>query len=172
MGPVGAEVEIDVPRRRVYDAIADLALRPAFTDHFVTDFHLTRIESTGIGAGARFRFAAGPRSVWADTTIVEADAPHRILEHGRCGRGNRIPSTTLWELTEGPGSLTKVRVSCWTEPTNPVDRGLELLTASSISYERKWREAMRRLRDQLESGELGSRRIALAGGNAHATGIP
>jgi uncharacterized protein YndB with AHSA1/START domain len=172
MGPVGAEIEIDVPRRRAFEAIADLALRPAFTDHFVADFHLTRIESKGVGAGARFRFAVGLRSVWTDTVITELDEPHRIVEHGRCGRGNRIPSTTLWELTEGPGSLTKVRVSCWTEPTNPVDRGLELLTAASIPYERKWREAMRRLREGLESGELGSHRVALAGGNAHATGIP
>ncbi len=37
-----------------------------------------------------------------DTTIVEADGPHRLVEHGRGGRSNRIPSTTLWELTEGP----------------------------------------------------------------------
>ena len=43
MGPVSAEVEIDVPRQRAFDAIADLALRPAFTDRFVSDFHLTRI---------------------------------------------------------------------------------------------------------------------------------
>jgi uncharacterized protein YndB with AHSA1/START domain len=172
MGPVSAEVEIDVPRRRAFEAIADLALRPAFTDHFVTDFHLTRIESTGVGAGARFRFAVGLRSVWADTTIAEVDEPYRIVEHGRCGRANRIPSITLWELTEGPGSLAKVRVSYWTEPLSSVDRRLELLTAASILYERRWREAMRRLRDLLESGELGSHRVAVAGGNAHATGIP
>ncbi len=172
MGPIGAEIEIDVPRQRAYEAIADLALRPAFTDHFVTGFHLTRIESTGVGAGARFRFVVGPRSVWTETTVAEVDEPYRIVEHGRCGRANRIPSTTLWELTEGPGSLTKVRVSYWTGPSKPVDRGLELLTAASIPYERRWREALRRLRDQLESGELGSHRVALAGGNAHVTGIP
>jgi len=68
------------------------------------------------------------------------------VEHGRGGRVNRIPSTTLWELTEGPGSLTKVRVSYWTEPANPVDRALERLSAASIPYERRWREALRRLR--------------------------
>lgn len=172
MGPVSAEVEVDVPRRRAFEAIADLSLRPSFTDHFIADFHLTRIESAGVGAGARFRFAVWPRSVWADTAIVEADEPHRIVEHGRCGRGNRIPATTLWELTEGPGSLTRVRVSYWTEPANSVDRGLELLTAASIAYERRWREALRRLRDRLESDELGSHRIAVAGGNPQATGIP
>lgn len=172
MGPVSAEVEIDVPRQRAFEAIADLALRPAFTDHFISDFHLTRIESNGVGAGARFRFAVRPRRVWMDTTIVEAEAPHRIVEQGRGGRGNRIPSRTLWELTEGPGSLTTVRVSYWTEPSNPIDRGLELLSAASVPYERRWREALRRLREQLESGELGEHRLAVAGGNPHATGIP
>jgi uncharacterized protein YndB with AHSA1/START domain len=172
MGPVGAEIEIDVPRSRAFEALVDLALRPAFTDHFVADFHLTKIESAGTGAGARFRFTAGPRDVWMDTAIVEAEEPHRILEHGRGGRVNRVPSTTLWELTEGPGSLTTVRVSYWTEPGSPVDRGLELLTAASVPYERGWRRALRRLRDQLESGELGAGRVAVAGGNRHATGIP
>ena len=172
MGPVSAEIEIDVPRPRASEAIADLSLRPAFTDHFLTGFRLTRIESKGVGAGARFRVAVRPRRVWADTTIVEVDEPHRIVEHGRCGRANRIPTTTLWELTEGPGSLTTVRVSYWTEPSNPVDRGLELLSAASIPYERRWREALRRLREGLESGELDSGRIAVAGGNPHATGIP
>jgi uncharacterized protein YndB with AHSA1/START domain len=172
MGPVSAEVEIDVPRQRVFEAIADLALRPAFTDHFLADFRLTRIESSGVGAGARFRFAVWPRAVWMDTTIAEVDGPHRLVEHGCGGRVNRIPSTTLWELTEGPGSLTKVRVSYWTEPSNPVDRALELLSGASIPYERRWREALRRLRDLLESGELGDDRVAVAGGNRHATGIP
>jgi uncharacterized protein YndB with AHSA1/START domain len=172
MGPVSAEIEIDVPRQRAFDAIADLALRPAFTDHFLSDFHLTRIDSAGVGAGARFRFEVRPRRVWMDTTIVEVEEPHRLLEQGRGGRANRIPSTTLWELTEGPGALTTVRVSYWTEPSNPVDRALELLSAASIPYERRWREALRRLRDQLESGELDRRRLAVAGGNPHATGIP
>lgn len=171
MGPISAEIEIDVPRPRVFAAIADLSLRPAFTDHFLSDFHLTRIEPTGLGAGARFRFDVWPRRVWMDTTIAELDEPHRLLEHGRGGRGNRIPSTTLWELTEGPGSLTKVRVSYWTEP-NPIDRGLELLSAASIPNERRWREALRRLRDLLESDDLDSHRLGVAGGNPHATGIP
>lgn len=172
MGPVSAEIEIDVPRQRAFEAIADLSLRPAFTDHFLTDFHLTRIEPTGIGAGARFRIAVRPRRVWMDTTIVETEAPHRLVEHGRGGRANRISSVTLWELTEAPGGLTRVHVSYWTEPSNPIDRGLELLSAGSIPYERRWREALRRLRELLEAGGLEGERVAVAGGNPHATGIP
>jgi uncharacterized protein YndB with AHSA1/START domain len=171
MGPVSAEVEIDVPRERVFEFVADLAHRPSFLGHFISGFHLTRIESSGIGAGARFRFDVPLHRVWGDTTIVELDAPHRIVEHGRGGRGNRAPSTTVWELTEGPGSLTRLRVSFWTEPSH-VDRAKEALVAASGRYERRWREALRRLRDELESGTSRVDRIAVAGGNRYATGIP
>jgi hypothetical protein len=65
-----------------------------------------------------------------------------------------------------------VRVSYWTETRNPVDRALELLTASSVAYERGWRRALQRLRDRLESGEPAARPLAVAGGSRHATGIP
>ncbi len=116
MGPVSAEIEIDAPRERVFAAVADLARRPAFTDHFLHDFHLTRIESSGVGAGARFRTGTHRRQVWMDSSIVEVEAPHKLVERGRGGRLNRIPMTTAWELAEGTGSLTAVRVSCWTDP--------------------------------------------------------
>jgi|SRR5881394_1197822 len=172
MGPVSAEIEVDAPRERVFATIADLALRPAFTDHFLSGFHLTRIESKGVGAGARFRIKSPLRSVWMDTAIDEVEAPHRLIERGRGGRANRIPTTTIWELTEGSGSLTRVRVSHWTEPSNPLDRGLETLSGNTGSVQRGWREALRRLRDQLESGEADPAPIAVAGGNPHATGIP
>ncbi len=172
MGHVSAEVEIDAPRERVFEAISDLATRPAFLDHFVSGYRLTRIESSGVGAGARFRFSTGRRGVWFDTTIDELEAPHRIVEHGRGGRLNRVPSTTLWELTEGPGSLTTVRVSYWTEPSHPADRAIERVAAATSFRERHWREALRRLRDMLEAEESSADRVAVAGGNPHATGIP
>lgn len=172
MGPISAEIEIDAPRERVFATIADLALRPSFTDHFLTDFHLTRLESTGVGAGARFRVASPLRSVWMDTTIAELEAPHKLLERGRGGRTNRISVTTVWELTEGAGLLSKVRLSRWTEPPNPLDRALELVAANSVWEQRGWREALRRLRDQLENDKDALAPIAVAGGNAHATGIP
>lgn len=172
MGPVSAEVEIDVPRQRAFDAIGDLALRPSFTDHFLTNFHLTRIEPSGVGAGARFRVALRPRRVWMDTAIVEVDRPHRLVERGCGGRGNRVPSNTVWELLQSSGSMTRVRVSHWTEPANPIDKALEALSGAAVLQERAWREALRRLRDRLESGEPQQAGLAVAGGNAHATGIP
>jgi uncharacterized protein YndB with AHSA1/START domain len=171
MGPFGAEIEIDAPRERVFAAIADLARRPSFTDHFLSDFHLTRLESSGVGAGARFRVPMPLRSVWMDTSIAEQQAPHKLIERGCGGRGNRIASTTVWELTEGGGSLTRVRVAHWTEPSNPIDRALEVLSAGSHWQQRGWREALRRLREQLESDRPSPAPVAVAGGNPHATGI-
>jgi uncharacterized protein YndB with AHSA1/START domain len=172
MGPVSAEVEIDVSRERAFEAIADLALRPSFTDHFLFDFRLTRIDSTGVGAGARFRIALAPRQVWMDTAIVELRPPHRIVEQGRGGRGNRIPASTVWELVEGAGSLTRVRVVHWTKPSSPVDRALEALSGAAPRQERAWRQALERLRDRLESAPRLGERLTVAGGNPRLTGIP
>jgi uncharacterized protein YndB with AHSA1/START domain len=171
MGPISAEIEIDVPREQVFEALADLAARPSFTDHFLTGFNLTRLDPRGVGAGARFR-AQGPlRSVWMDTCIVEVEEPFRIVEEGEGGRGNRIRNHTVWELKEAPGGLTLVRVAHWTEPA-AIDRALELLSAGSVWQARGWRRALRRLRDELESDEAVPERIAVAGGNRYATGIP
>jgi uncharacterized protein YndB with AHSA1/START domain len=171
MGPISTEIEIDVPREQVFATLADLSARPSFTDHFLTDFHLTRIDGQGVGAGARFRVHAPLRKPWMDTTILTTEEPFKIVEEGRSGRASRIPNHTVWELTEAAGGLTAVRVSHWTEP-RPVDRGLELLSAGSHFQARGWREALRRLRDNLESGRPDSERIAVAGGNRYATGIP
>jgi uncharacterized protein YndB with AHSA1/START domain len=171
MGPVSAEIEIDAPREQVFATLADLAARPSFTDHFLTDFHLTRIDGSGEGAGARFRVDAPLRKVWMDTAIIDLEEPFRVVEEGRGGRANRIPNHTVWELTEGAGGLTAVRVSHWTEP-RPGDRLLELLSAGSLWQGRGWRAALRRLRDNLESDRPASERIAVAGGNRYATGIP
>ncbi len=171
MGPISAEIEIDVPRERVFELLGDLSARPAFTDHFLSGFHLTRLDSSGVGAGARFRVEQPLRSVWMDTTVAELQPSHLIVEHGQGGRVNRIRTRTVWELTEGPGSLTTVRLAHWTEP-GAVDRALELASGASFWQQRRWREALRRLRDLLESDSPRPARLAVAGGNRYATGVP
>jgi hypothetical protein len=170
MGPVNAELAIDVPREAAFDFVADLANRPAFTDHFVSDFHLLRAESTGVGAGARFRFFAPPQAIWMDSLIVELERPQRISERGHGGRFNRIPSATEWELIAGPGPLTTVRVTYWTEPANHIDRLKEVVGGASIWYGRDWAGALRRLRERLELEGAADGR-ARAGGSGYSTPV-
>ena len=170
MCPVNAEIAIDVPREVAFDFVADLANRPAFTDHFVRDFHLLRVESSGVGAGARIRFVAPPQAIWMDTTIVELERPQGISERGNGGRWNRIPSATEWELIAGPGPLTTVRVTYWTEPENSLDRLKEVIGAASIWYGRDWEKALRRLRDLLES-QRRDERSSTSGTSGYSTAV-
>jgi uncharacterized membrane protein len=45
LGPISVKMPIDAPRESVYALLCDLANRPAFTDHFVSDYRLERLES-------------------------------------------------------------------------------------------------------------------------------
>ena len=54
MEPFTVTTTMARPREEVFDYLADIANHAEFTDHFLKDFHLTREESYGRGAGARF----------------------------------------------------------------------------------------------------------------------
>jgi uncharacterized protein YndB with AHSA1/START domain len=151
MRPVRAEVTIDSPRQPVFELLSDLARRPAFCDRFLHEFRLERMDSSGVGAAARFRVDAPRMTTWMETVITEVEPPHRIFERGRGGRLNRIPIFTVWELDAGAGDETEVSVSFWTEPSNPLDRLRERLGASRY-YRRHWKQALRRLKQLAESG--------------------
>jgi uncharacterized protein YndB with AHSA1/START domain len=160
LGPISVKTSIDAPRERVYELLCDLAVRPAFTDHFVSDFRLQRLESSGVGAAARFRLA-GPR-LWMETVISDVAAPHRIHERGAGGRWDRIPITTSWELHEsGPGGC-EVTLRFMTEPGNPLDRVREKLRGERY-YRRQWTIALSRLKRLIESGGT-PERVEVAGG--------
>ena len=58
MHPVTVSTVISVSRERVFDYLQDIANHPEFTDHYLVDWHLTRMNSVGRGAGARFRVKA------------------------------------------------------------------------------------------------------------------
>jgi uncharacterized protein YndB with AHSA1/START domain len=162
MGPISITRSIDAPRERVFDFICDLANRPAFTDHFIGQFRLERLESKGIGASARMRIRR--RHLWMETVVVEATSPHRILERGRGGRWDRIPVTTGWELVDLPGGRgCEVRLSFWTQPSGLVDRLREGLRAERF-YRRQWSIALSRLKELIESGRA-AERVVVAGGD-------
>ena len=149
MGPISVTTPIDAPREHVYEFLCDLANRPAFTDHFASEFRLQRLESYGAGAAARFRITKP--GLWMETVIEEVSPPHRILERGRGGRLDRIPINTGWELIEPGSHGCEVTVTFHTEPSHPLDRLRERLGAEWF-YRRRWSIALARLKELMESG--------------------
>jgi len=164
MGPVSATISIDVPRREVHELLVDLANRPAFTDHFIDEFRLERMESAGTGAAARFRLPR--RKLWMETVITENEAPHRLVERGRGGRLDRVPTATVWDLVEGPGADgCEVTVTFVTEPVALSDRlGDVVARGRGVEgwYRRQWSRALSRLKDLAESGQS-PERLVVAG---------
>jgi uncharacterized protein YndB with AHSA1/START domain len=151
MHPVTVSILVGAPREQVFDYLRDIANHPEFTDHYLVDWHLTRIDSVGLGAGARFRVKApGNRFSWGDATFVEVDAPHRIVEAGRMGKNNRIRTLGVYELAPGSAGTTRVRFTFESEPATLSDRLMEGFGGRGW-LKRKNNRAMRRLRSIIES---------------------
>ncbi len=166
MDPVTVSIVVDRPREQVFDYLQDIANHPEFTDHYLVDWHLTRIDSVGAGAGARFRVKApgpGARFAWGDVTFVEVDRPRRIVEVGRTGKGNRVRTLGVYELAPGASGTTRVQFTLETVPATLSDRLLEGFGARGWTRRQNAR-AMRRLRTILESDVGRGRRVTVAGG--------
>jgi uncharacterized protein YndB with AHSA1/START domain len=149
VGPITLTTTVDAPRESVFDFICDLGVRPSWIDHFASDYRLERIQAAGQGAGARFRIDAPAGVRYMETVIAEADRPHRIVEHGRGGRLDRLAMRIVWELEQGP--TTKVSLTFWTIPAGTFDRLREF--GRERWWRRRWSRALRRLAGVVESGE-------------------
>ena len=155
---------VSAPREQVFEYLQDLANHAEFTDHYLVDWHLTRQDSVGRGAGARFRVKApGNRFSWADVTFAEVDPPHRIVEVGRTGKNNRIRTLGIYDLSPATAGTTRVQFTLQTVPATRADRLMESLGARAWT-KRKNARAMRRLRTILERGEGRGQRVTVARG--------
>ncbi len=164
MHPLSVSIVVSAPRERVFDYLQDIANHPEFTDHYLVDWHLTRLDSVGRGAGARFRVKApGNRFGWGDVTFAEVERPHRIVEVGRTGKNNRIRTLGVYDLVPAAAGSTRVRFTLETVPATLWDRVVEELGARSW-MRRKNERAMRRLRSIIEQGEGRGHRVTVAGG--------
>jgi uncharacterized protein YndB with AHSA1/START domain len=162
--PVTASVSIDRPREEVFAYLVDVANHSEFSDHYLNHFRLTRLESVGQGAGARFKIDAPlNRFSWSDMTFVTVEPPHRIVALGRGGKFNRIKTTTIWTLDRAPGGGTDVEYMIETEPLLRSDRLVEALTGQRGWFKRNVRKALRRLQAILEENEDRGARATVAG---------
>jgi uncharacterized protein YndB with AHSA1/START domain len=161
--PVTVSVTVDRPREEIFAYLADIANHPEFTDHYLVDWRMTRVDTVGRGAGGRFRFTAPlNRFDWADLTFIEVDAPRRIVQAGRGGKYNRTRLRSVWDLEQGPGHTTRVTLTFETRPATTSDRLMESFGQRGW-LKRKSAKALRRLRSILEEGEGRGRRATIAG---------
>lgn len=173
MDALRTEVTIERPPAVVYEYLIDIANHPEFLDHYLVGWHLTREDTYGLGAGARFKVGGGDRFSYGDMTIVEAERPLRIVLRGRGGRFNRIRSVYHYELVPSPtGEATKLQLEVTRDLKAPYDRMRDLL-GGRFSERRQWRRALNRLAAILERGEQRGQRATLSGGpRKPATGTP
>jgi uncharacterized protein YndB with AHSA1/START domain len=161
--PFTVSSTISKPREEVFEYLADIANHPEFTDHYLVDWRLTRENSVGTGAGARFRIKAPlNRFGWADVTFAEVDAPHRIVERGRGGKYNRIRMLGTYTLSPGPANSTRLEYTLETVPKLPSDRLMEALGGNRWTR-RQTAKAIRRLRTILEEDRGRGQRASIAG---------
>lgn len=162
MDPVSVSTHIAKPRDELFAYLADIANHPEFCDHFLTEWHLTREETVGQGAGARFRMKRRfDRFAYADLTFSHVEAPYRIVARGRSGKYNRVRQVVVWELQpEGHG--TKVEVSYDWEPALPSDRLARIGMRGWAR--RRWRRALHRLRAIHETDRQRGERATISGG--------
>jgi uncharacterized protein YndB with AHSA1/START domain len=160
--PVTSSITIDRPREEVFDYLADIANHPEFSDHYLKRWRLTRVESVGRGAGARFRMDAPfQRFGWADMTFVEVERPYRIVAVGRGGKFNRNRTFSSWTLSPA-GQGTRVEYTTEIEPALITDRIMEGFGLRRW-FRRGGRKAMRRLQAILEENEDRGARATVAG---------
>ncbi len=168
MGPVFTEVAIDAPREEIFEYLMDFDTRPYLYGDAVENFRLLRLESRGVGAGARWQFKR--KKAWADSAITEADPPRRIAERGVTGSYNRTRTGTEWELEETATGVTRVRITYWTVPSG-FSKAHDRLSGGAGWHRRRLDKAGRRLREAVESGREERVDVPVAGGNRHATGV-
>ncbi len=162
MEPFTITTTIDRPREVVYEYLADVANHAEFSDHYMVDWHLTREDSYGVGAGVRFRTKM-PRNrfAWGDLVIADMQPPFRILEHGRGGKYNRIRTLCTYTLQPASGG-TRVQYTYETQPDQLSDKLMDIMGGRSWQ-KRKAAKAMRRLRSILEDGTGRGARVSMQG---------
>ena len=162
MRPVTVSTVISAPREEIFDFVCDLAARPAYTDHFMRDYRLARVNPVGIGAASRFQLKAPFAKEYAELQITEVDRPRRIVEQIRVGRRGRNRSVAVYDFSsEGP-EVTRVELTTLSEPATRIDRLREFGVHGWMR--RKTSKALERLRmifEQPPSGEL--KRATIAG---------
>jgi hypothetical protein len=122
MRQVTVDTVISAAPEEIYDFVADLSRRPAYSDHYLKDYRLARANPVGKGAAARFLLDAPVFSQRGELSITEADRPRKIVEEGRMGRLGRSRLVSVYEFTPEAEGRTRVGLTTHGEPKTALDR--------------------------------------------------
>jgi len=162
MREVTVSAVISAPREDVFDFVSDLAARPTFTEHYMEDYRLARVQPVGVGAAARFKLDAPLANEYAELTITKADRPRQIIEEIRYGRRGRNRSVAVYDFSRESGNVTRVELRTFSEPATVVDRLKEIGAAGWLR--RKTNKALDRLRMVFEEPDrVKLKRATIAG---------
>ena len=172
MQPCTISQKIDRPMEVVFDYLSDLANYSEFTDHFLTDWRMTREETYGLGAGGRFHEDLPfDRFGWGDMAVVQFEQPSLIVLAGRSGKYNRIRTLTAFQLSDAGEGATNLDLTIETHPVYPSDKLLEAF-GQNRARKRGWKKSLRRLAAGLEHGKrLGAPATIAGGARKPATGL-
>jgi uncharacterized protein YndB with AHSA1/START domain len=162
MREVTVSIIISAPREAVFDLVSDLALRPSYSDHYLDDYRLARVDSVGLGAAARFRLDVPMANEYAELTVTKADRPRQIIEELRVGRRGRSRAVAVYDFTRESGTTTRVELTTFSEPATMVDRFRQFGAPSWTR--RKTKKALERLRTIFEEPDRAElKRATIAG---------
>lgn len=163
MRPIAVSRTIDAPRERVFEYLSDIANHAEFSDHYLSDFRLERVDSEGLGASASWRMRFPLARLWGDAAITELDPPHLIVLEGRAGRIGRIAVRAEYRLVPTGGEMTRVEYRFGTESASRVDRFKQALGMRGW-LRRNCRRALGRMAHVLEEGTPSAHAVRPAAG--------
>lgn len=162
MREVTVHTVISAPREQIFDFVSDLSRRPAFSDHYMREYRLARVNPRGVGAAARFRLKLPFAKEWAELEVKVCDRPKRIVEEGRIGRLGRSRLVAVYDFIPEAAGTTRVELTTYSEPGNAIEKLKQ--TGAHGRMKRRTRKALRRLRDIFETGQVGDlERATIAG---------
>lgn len=163
--PVTSTVSIARPREEVFAYLSDIANHKRFLDGRLTDWHLTREDSIGLGAGVRVRAKLRMnRFAYYDVTFTEMEPPFRMAMVGRGGKYDRALVLGEINLRDEGGHGCEVSWTLETETQLPSDQIMEAVGGQRGVAKRALKKGLDRLRAILEDGAEGAPPVTIAGG--------
>jgi uncharacterized protein YndB with AHSA1/START domain len=163
MRQVMVDTVISAPREEIFDFVADLSRRPAYSDHYLKDYRLARANPVGVGAAARFLLDGRIFNERAEIVVARVDRPRRIVEEGRVGRRGRSRMVAVYDFVPQAGGSTRVELTTYSEPKTAIDRVRQAGAHRWIRRQTKGAlERLRKIFEEQPEGELARASIAAA----------